>query len=329
MADRIDAYSHATTEALIDRYATLSPSLEVPEHPPLLFLKNAEQRIERLEACGVDKQVITIAEQRAWLEPSPEDAIDATRFANDEIRRYADEYPDWFVPVGTIPYLTGPYLDELERCIDDLDMPGVQIFSNVDGKFLDDEEFYRFYEIADEADVPIWIHPQDADWDGIDHEDYWLYTMIGWPYETAITLARLVFNGVLDEFENLRVVSHHLGGVLPYIEERMDSWATLRLHSEPGERTGAESMHALSEPFESYFDRIYGDTAVSSQRRDHTLRCGYEFFGEDNVLFAADVPYGPDEGFEWMENVVPTIEDMDIPDASKRKIFSENVESLL
>jgi len=45
--------------------------------------------------------------------------------------------------------------------------------------------------------------------------------VLGWPYETGVTLARLVFSGIMDRYPDLKVIAHHLGGVIPYLEGRV------------------------------------------------------------------------------------------------------------
>jgi len=328
MSTRIDAFSHVFTREVEEAFLELDPA-HGKHKPDLLYAENVEERIDHLDRLGVDEQVITMTGQRIWPNVDPADGLEATRLANDEVRRYADQYPDRFTPVGTVPFLTDEYVEEFERCVDDLDLAGVQIFTNVGDRPLDDESFYPFYEAVDDAGVPIWIHPLDSAWyPDNEADDYWLYSMMAWPFDSSLAIGRLVFGGVLDRFENIEIVTHHLGGVLPYLEERMRSWVETR--QEYGDAyTGAENIRALSEPIDSYLDRVYADTAISSRGLTHTLESGLEFFGEDNVLFGADVPYGPGGGIKWLETTIPTIEEWDVPDRTKRKIFSENVESLL
>lgn len=334
MVERIDAYSHVLTQELLEDLSALDPGHD--KHPPdLLFLENIDERVGHLDRLGVDKQVISQAEPRVWPAVDPDDpaGLEVTRFGNDEIRRYADTYPDRFVPIGTVPFLTDDYLDEARRCIEELDMAGIQIWSNIGGRSLDEDAFDAFWGTVDDLGVPVWIHPQIHHWHDFDPEDHWLYSMFGWPFDTTIAIARLVFNGVLDRHPNVRVVSHHLGGYIPYVEERMYSWVQTRREYAETEHadayTGTEAIASLSEPIESYFDRVYADTAVSSRERTHALESGLAFFGEDNVLFGADLPFGEKGGVGWMEKTIPTIENMDISETAKRKIFAENVERLI
>ena len=327
MPEIIDATSHIMSSEALDELEKVHPTSELDSlrNAPRMF--DVEGRIEYLDKNGIDKQVINLAAPMLWQGIDPDDALEATRIANNEIRRIADEHPDRFIPSATVPFLTDEYVDEVRRCIDDLGMSGVQIFSNIDGRMLDDEDFEEFYATVDDLDTPIWIHPQLADWHDYDQSHTWIYKMLAWPFDTNIALARLIFSGVLDRHENLEIISHHLGGSFPYQIGRIRSWYQTR--TEEPELYQNPAIADLSEPLDAYFDRIYGDTAVSSQGESYPLECGLEFFGADNVVYSADYPFGPDKGQYWATEIIPLIENLDIPQTDREKIFSGNIKRLL
>lgn len=327
MVEVIDAASHILSHDVLDTLEENHSSVELTSlrNAPRLFA--VDERVEYLDRHGIDRQVINLVGPNMFHGADPDDAIEATRIANDEIRRIADEYPDRFIPVGTVPFLTDEYVDEARRCVEDLGLHGIQIYSNINGKMLDDDAFEPFYETIDDLDVPLWIHPQLHDWHDYDEGTTWIYKMLGWPFDTSIAVARLIFSGVLDRHENIDIISHHLGGTLPYLVGRVRSWYQTR-QEEPELYTNP-NLADLSEPLDAYFDRIYGDTAVSSQGESYPLRCGYEFFGADNVLYGADYPFGPDKGEYWTQEILPLIEEMDIPEEHKEQIFSGNIKRLL
>ncbi|GGM63048.1 aminocarboxymuconate-semialdehyde decarboxylase [Halarchaeum rubridurum] len=322
----IDAYSHVLPPAVYDKLVEVHPHDEVTNLETATHLMDVDNRIADMEEFGIDKQVLTLAHPPIWEGLSDKDALEVTRLANDEIRRIADDHPDKFIPVATLPRLTGEFVDEVGRAVDDLDMAGVQTFTNVEGRLLDDPEFAEFYDALNQADVPLWIHPQLYDWHDYEAEDTWIYKALGWPFDTTVALARLVFNGVLDEFPNIDVVSHHMGGFLPFVDERIRSFYQSR-SEDPELYVGTVSD--LSQPLDAYFDRIYADTAVSSRGKQLTLQCGYEFFGADNVLFGADYPFGPDGGRFWLDETVPAVEAMDVPESDREAILGGNLLDLL
>lgn len=327
MPEIIDANSHITSEAVLDALGELhaTEQADTLRSAPRLFA--VDERVDYLDRHGIDRQVINLARPTVWRGLDPNDALDVTRLANEEIRRIADEHPDRFVPMGTIPFLRGEYVEEARRCVEELDFPGLQIFSNVDGTPLDDDAFEPFWEAANDLGVPLWIHPQIHDWHDFEEGSTWIYKMLGWPFDTSVAVARLVFGGVLDRHEDLRIVSHHLGGTLPCLVGRFRSWYQTR--QEEPDLYAEQDVADLSAPLDTYLERVYGDTAVSSQGETYPLRCGVEFFGPDNVIFSSDYPMGPDRGEYWPETILAAIEDLPITDEDREKIYSGNARRLL
>ncbi len=327
MPEIIDAHSHVITEPVLDALEAVHPTDELSSLRNAPRMTAVDARLDYLDRHGVDRQVINLAAPMVWRGADPASVLDVVRLANDEMRRLADEHPDRFVPTGTVPFLTGEYVEEARRCVGELGFPGLQTFSNVDGRLLDDESFEPFWAAVDALDVPVWIHPQLHDWHDYDESSTWIYKMLGWPFDTSVAIARLVFSGVLDRHENVEVVSHHLGGTLPYLVGRVRSW--YRSRREEPDLYANPRMADLSEPLSAYFDRVYGDTAVSGTGEVYPLRCGYEFFGADNMVYSADYPFGPDRGDYWAGTIIRAIEELEIPDAEKEQILSGTAKRLL
>ena len=327
MPEIIDATSHIMPEAALDELEKNHPSGEASSlrNAPRMFAE--EGRIDYLDRNNIDRQVINLAAPMIFNAAGPEGALSATRVANDELKRIGEEYPDRFIPLGTVPFLTGEYVDEARRCVDDLGLHGIQIFSNINGKLLDDDDFEEFWSEINDLDVPVWIHPQLTDWH--DHEEgtTWIYKMLGWPFDTSVAVARLIFSGVLERYQNIELVTHHLGGMLPFTVGRLHSW--YRTRREEPELYANPEMADLSEPLEYYLERVYGDTATSSVGESYPIKCGYEFFGGDNMVFSADYPFGPDKGEYWIQTISQAMEDVDIPAEDKEKIYNGNIKRLL
>lgn len=327
MTEVIDAASHIISRKTLDELEEVHPNIELESlrNAPRMFA--VDERVEYLDRHGIDRQVINLAAPHIWHGAEPDEVLEVAQLANDEIRRIADEAPDRFIPIGTVPFLTGEYVDEVRRCIEELDFHGIQIFSNINGRLLDDKAFEEFYAAVNELNVPIWIHPQLHDWHEYNDSYRWIYKMLGWPFDTSVAVIRIILSGLMDRYENLQLITHHLGGAIPYLIGRIRSWYRSR-QEEPELYTNPDTGD-LSEPLDAYFDRVYGDTAVSTQGEAYPLRCGYEFFGADNVLYGADYPFGPEKGEFWTSEILDLIEDMDISERDKRKIRSENIKRLL
>jgi aminocarboxymuconate-semialdehyde decarboxylase len=149
--------------------------------------------------------------------------------------------------------------------------------------------------------------------------------VLGWPYETGVTLARLVFSKIMDTYPDLKVIAHHLGGVIPYLDGRV-------AHSfdQMGARTSDEDYEALRKSLKKrpydYFKDFYGDTAVEGAR-GATL-CGLDFFGADHVLFASDCPFDKEKGPGYIRDTIKVLDSLSLSDAEREKICWRNAEKL-
>jgi len=148
-----------------------------------------ENRVRVLDKFRIDKQVLTIARPDIWMNMSKDLLFEMTRYANDTVAEAASKYPDRFIPVGTLPVPTEEFLPEFDRCMNELGMAGIQVFSNVDGKYLDAPEFRAVFEKANATKTPIWLHPQlREEWSN----DFILNKILGWPFDTSMAMCRLV-----------------------------------------------------------------------------------------------------------------------------------------
>jgi aminocarboxymuconate-semialdehyde decarboxylase len=149
--------------------------------------------------------------------------------------------------------------------------------------------------------------------------------VIGWPYETGVALARLVFSGIMDRYPDLKVITHHLGGIIPYFEGRVGhSWDQL------GARTSDEDYAALlkrlkKRPYD-YFKDFFGDTALAGSRA--ATVCGIDFFGVDHVVFASDCPFDPEKGRGYIRATIGVIEGLNLTEDEKARICHRNAQRL-
>jgi len=286
-------------------------------YPP----ENADpkHRLEIMEKFRVDMQLLSPTSP-ILLGFDKKDALKIARLSNDYISDLCSKYPDKFIGCALISLLdVESALEELDRTIKDLGFKCVTISTNQNGRGLDSEDYYPFYERVAKYDIPIFLHP--THWENyplIDMERGWRFLHIfGWPFDTTQAVWRLIFGGVLDKFPTLKIVTHHLGGMLPYYSCRLV--------------TGIESIQSLlkvklNRHIETYFEQIYGDTALDGGPLG-ALICGYAFFGSNRMLFGSDYPFGPPERFIG-ENIAG-IKAMPISKEEKEKILGKNAAKLL
>ncbi|WP_311172739.1 amidohydrolase family protein [Halobellus ordinarius] len=324
MPEIVDGYTHVLTERFFEDLTEQFGFQGLSGRPE--FLWDIEQRKQDMADYGVDKQIITLALPTMFQGMDHDLALDITRLANDEIRRLAEEHPDDFIPVATIPKVSEEFLAEFDRCVDDLDMAGVQIFSNVDGRPLDDDRFWPLYERAEATDTPLWIHPQLWEWYDWASE-YMEHRLFGWPFDTTLALSRLVFGGVMEAYPDLQIVSHHGGGMVPYYGSRIEMFYQQRFAYPENYPGFHENAASLSEPAEEYFKKFYADTAVSGSAP--ALDCAASFFNDGNVIFGTDYPFSPERGRRTVDVTIDAVERMNVDEDTQADIFADNLSGLI
>lgn len=173
-------------------------------------------RLHECDATGVDVQVLSTVPVMFSYWARPEHAHDLSMFLNDHIAQTAATNPKRFVALGTVPLQdTDLAIRELERCVKELGMPGVQIGSHVNGDNLDAPRLFPFFAAAEELGAAIFIHP----WDMLARErmpKYWLPWLVGMPTETCLAITSMIFGGVFQRLPRLRVAFAHGGGSFPF-----------------------------------------------------------------------------------------------------------------
>ena len=275
-------------------------------------------------------QVLTLGAPPVEEIATPKDAVELAKIANDGMAELVAKYPDKFV--GAIACLPMNDMDEAmketDRAITELRFKGVQISSDINGKPLDSPEFMPLYEKMAYHNLPILIHPETKSQDEVSdypnetESKYLIHVNFRWPYRTTLAMTRLVFSGVFEKHPSLKIVTHHCGGMVPFFSER------IRVTFLTFEKFGITQQfgeHLTKRPLD-YYRMFYADTVTSGSTA--ALMCGYDFFGADHMLFGTDMPYDAQLGDISIRQGILAIEEMDIPDPEKKKIFSENAKDL-
>jgi len=259
---------------------------------------------------------------------NPEEAAELAKIANDEMAEWVAKDPKKYVAaIANLPLNdVEASLKEAERAIKELGFKGVQIFTSVKGKPLSSEEFMPLYKMMSDFDLPIWIHPvrrsSTPDYPTEQSSLHQIAIIFGWPYETTLAMTRLVFAGIFEKFPTLKFITHHLGGMIPYYAGR------IAVHYDEGlERLGQKVFPGLKKHPIEYFKMFYSDTAINGNVSG--VRCGYDFFGEDRLLFGTDMPYDIENGAAGLRQTTEAIEAMNLPEPSKKKIYEGNARRLL
>ncbi len=291
-------------------------------------LWDMEQRFRIMDKFDDYVQVLTFSAQPIEAIVDPRHAVELARFGNDELAEMLVKHPDRFVAgVAILPNSDiDARLKEAERATKALGLKGVLLCTNINGKPLDLPEFMPLYEMMARYDLPIWIHPHReqrvADYSTESESKYRLYGAIGWPYETEVAMSRLVCSGVLEKYPNLKFITHHCGGGMPFLGNRIAHWISPFMKEEPNTKLRRFSKQPIE-----YLRLFYGDTAIGGSTP--ALECGCAFFGAERVVFGTDMPFGFDGGEGFVREAVEAVMAMDITDADKKKIFEDNARKLL
>jgi uncharacterized protein len=332
---KIDIYNHVVPQPYLERMKVLSKDAGIVKRMTgLRMLWDIEARAAMLREKFPDvRQVLTLGLPSPEILAGPEESPALARLANDEMAAIVKRYPDQFIAfVASLPMNNVPAaLAEMDRAIGTLGARGVQVVSNVNGRPLDDPEFFPVFERCTRVhDYPVWMHPwrpgSQADYKGEERSRFEIWQVLGWPYETSVAMARMVFSGLLERLPDLRLVTHHCGAMIPYFAGRADTlWAQLGSRSADGSE--ANVLKSLSKAPIEYFKMFYADTVLGGSAS--ALRCGLDFFGADRIVFASDCPFDPEGGPMFIREGIRSIEDLRLSDEDREKIYLGNALRLM
>jgi aminocarboxymuconate-semialdehyde decarboxylase len=269
-------------------------------------------RQQVLDEHGVDIQMITLTTPGTHVE-TPSVAVRLATVVNDAMGRIKADRADRFCPLATLP-LCDPdaAARELRRAVTELNLPGAMVFSNVNHVGLDDQRFWPVYEVANELDAVIMIHPTHPQ--GVEAmQDYWLMPLDGFLFDTTLAASRLVFSGVVKRFPRIRWILAHLGGTIPYLAERLDR----------GYRAFRECREHIDEPPTAYLKRHFWYDTVNFSTGP--LMLAIEFAGVDRILAGSDYPHQIGSIPLMRESIAA----LPISDVDKASILGGNASTLL
>jgi predicted TIM-barrel fold metal-dependent hydrolase len=330
---KIDAFNHFFPARYYARMLELAGTMKDmgkrTRNIPLL--RDLDARFRVMDEFEDYQQILSLPSPPIEALASPRDAVELARIANDGLADLVRQFPGRFPAfVASLP-MNDPdaACAEAVRAMRDLGAAGVQVFTNVNGAPLTSPETLPLFDVMAEYDRPIWMHPAR----GAEMPDYCteakslyeIWWTLGWPYETSVAMARIVFAGLLEKHPNLKIITHHMGGMIPYFEGRVGhGWDQL------GTRTTdtdyADVRATLTRRPIDYFRLFYADTALFGAAAG--TACGLSFFGADRVLFASDTPFEPEPGV-YIRETIAIVDALPIPEESRARIYADNITALL
>lgn len=280
--------------------------------PIPLPLTRIDERIQSMDASGVDMQVLS-----SWIDFSGytmplQDGIALSELQNETIAEVAASNPGRYLPAGTVPLQDGEVAARmLEHLVKDYGMKAVQVATYFGGeRFLDHDSLDPFYATAQDLGVLVLFHPYEENHPpGL--EDYFLHNCIGYPLASAIALARMMFSGTFTRFPDLLCRFPHAGGYLPYQLSRIR-----RAHAV---RPEAKGRGFEGDPVD-VLKRLYFDTVTQNPA---TVKFLADIVGYDRLMMGSDYP------FDMMEyDPVATVRQA-VPAEYQERVLGGTVASML
>jgi uncharacterized protein len=329
----IDIFNHFMPKAYLDRLGDHIPGhVALTAFPRLETLWDVDARLRLLDQFDGLRQVLSLANPPLELIAAPDRTPELARIANDELAELCRTHPDRFPAfIASLPMNNiDASLAEIDRAVSGLGARGIQLFTNVAGRPLSAPEFRPIFQRMVAHDLPVWVHPMrgpnfpDYASETVSEAEIWF--SFGWPYETSACMTRLIYSKIFDELPDLKIITHHMGGMIPYFAGKINLGFRQIFFGTPQRNPAAEEA-GLRNPPMHYFKLLYADTALNGEVAP--TRCGHAFFGTASCLFATDAPFDSEQGRGLIANTIKAVEALPVTAAEREQIFAGNARALL
>ncbi len=266
---------------------------------------NHHKRIQECDSDNVDVQVLSTIPVLFSYWAKDNEGLILSMFLNNHIAESVKGEPNRFIGLGTVP-MQNPNMaiNEMDRIVNELKLPGIEIGSNVNGENLSEEKFHPIFEHAEKIGCSIFVHPWEMMGEA-EMKKYWLPWLVGMPAETSRAICSLIFGGVLEKYPNLKIAFAHGGGAFPYIAGRVNHGFNVR-----------PDLCAVDNSIlpSSYMKNFYVDSLVHDENVMNFL---IQTMGAERIAMGSDYPFPLGE-----HHPGNLIESMDLSDATKQRLLA-------
>jgi aminocarboxymuconate-semialdehyde decarboxylase len=308
----LNAAQHDPTFVFADELTRQTNTKQMKTRGPKLT--GVTERLKDMDRMGVDIQAVCPAPYHFFYFTEPDYGAQLARQVNEGIAKLVAETPGRFVGLGSVPLQDSQLaVRELEHCVKELGMRGVEICTNVNGKNLTDPSLQldKFFARAEELGILIFMHPLGySQADQLTH--HYFNNVIGNPLDSTVAVSHLIFDGVMARHPKLKVLVAHGGGYVAHYWARMDhAW-----------RARPDCRTVIKRKPSSYLEKFYFDTITHDPEM---LKRLVDRFGADHVVLGTDYPY--DMGDDDPLGLVAQVKRL--PRASRDLIAGGNAARLL
>lgn len=273
-----------------------------------------EKQLADMDQAGVDKAVLKIPGCQEWL------SLDLCKKFNDGMAEHVKKSGGRMAALAVLPpYGTPECLHELERCINDLGMTGIQISTHYGNLYLDDAVFSPFFEKVNQMGLSVYVHHSPVP---VQYDSFYEYNNLRRQYGRCVdqttAVGRELFSGFFSKYPNLRFIHSMLGG-------GFFTYCNMLIPRAPKKDEKISRFESENDSLRSYMkNNVFFEMSQAQSWGKTQLECAVSVLGADHILFGTSYPVRP----EWLLEGATFVKNLGISDAEKELMLCKNAEKL-
>ena len=268
-------------------------------------------RIRDMDDAGVDLAIVSLTCPNVYW-GGEEVSLEAARLVNDSMAQGQAAYPHRIRWLASLPWeYPDRAVEELARACD-AGAVGVMVLANVAGASLTDPNLAPIWRQIDDRGLPVLVHPTEPPGTPqMNMQKYSLASTVGFMFDTTLAVTRMIYDGFLDRYPNLKIIASHAGATLPYLAGRLDRSFEMTI----------PSKEVITTPPSEYLRRIYYDAVTYGQG---ALELCIDVGGADKVMYGSDYPHdiGDMKGCLARVDALPPDQRDAVRNGNARRIFN-------